>query len=118
MAGAITQAMQGPMVGAGASAQQTAGAGAQETGLGEAFETLKQTVDQQIVLTEAQRSGAKAALETLLAQLTSPEATLEDVRATRATLTENYPWLADFVANILNSPAGLQALGRISARSL
>jgi membrane protease subunit (stomatin/prohibitin family) len=117
MAGAITQAMQGPMVGANAGAQ-TAGAGAQEAGLGEAFETLKQTVDQQIVLTEEQRSGAKAALDALQAQLTSPSATLEDVRAVRETLVENYPWLADFVTHILNSPTGLQALGRISARSL
>ena len=53
-----------------------------------------------------------------MTSLCPPAVTLDDVRDTRATLTENYPWLADFVANILSSPAGLQALGRISARSL
>lgn len=110
MASTIGQAMQGALAGAGAAAP----AG----GLAEGFAQLKHLVSQQLTVSAEDKQAAAAGLDTLLAQLTSSVSTMDDVKAARDALTRRFPWLEAPLKSLLNSPAVLQVLGQITARSL
>jgi small-conductance mechanosensitive channel len=112
MAGAISQAV--GLGGQGSGQAATASGG----GLTERFNELKQLVGQQLTLPEEDKQAATAALDNLLAQLTSPAATIDDVKAARTALNDRFPWLEQPVATVLNSSAGVNVLGQIAARSL
>jgi membrane protease subunit (stomatin/prohibitin family) len=111
MASAIGQAMQG----GGASSGGGTPAGG---GVIEGFAGLKELVARQLTLPAGDREQATRALDALMAQLTSPTATLDDVKAARATLAGGFPWLDDPVKALLNTPVALQMLGQIAVRSL
>jgi hypothetical protein len=112
MASAISQAVQGP---AGASGRAAAPAGG---GLAEGFAGLKQLVSQQLALSAEEREAATAGLDALLAQLTSPTATMDDVDKAYEAVVARAPWLEAPLKTLLSSPAPAQALGQIAARSL
>jgi len=117
MASAIGQAIQGAGAGvsqAPATAPAAASAGSTVV---EGFAELERALAQQFAISAEEKQAAAAALDTLLAQLNSPTATLEDVRAAREALASRFPWLADPVKGLLNTPAALQVLGQIAARS-
>ena len=82
------------------------------------FAGLKNLVSQQLTLSAEERQAAAAALDALLLQLTSATATMADVKAAREALTDHFPWLAEPVRTLLNTPAALQMLGQIAARSM
>ncbi|MFN2285851.1 MAG: SPFH domain-containing protein [Anaerolineae bacterium] len=113
MAGMIGQTMQGTMPAqAGAPAAAPSGGGLEES-----FVSLKQLVGQQFTLSDADKQDAIAGLDALLAQLTTPATTMETFKQTRGALLNRFPWLATPLQNLLNSPAALQILGQIAARS-
>ena len=112
MAGTISQSLQQGAAPAAVGAAQSA------VGLPEQFATLKTLVGQQLNVSADNRAAAVAALENLLTQLASPTATTDDVKAARTALVTQFPWLTQPLSALLESPAALQALGRISARSL
>jgi membrane protease subunit (stomatin/prohibitin family) len=109
MASAIGQSMGVP---AGSGAAAAAG------GLVEGFAGLKQLVAQQLTLSAEEKTAAAAALDNLLMQLSSATSTLDDVKAAREAVTGQFPWLAESVGKLLNTPAALQMLGQITARSM
>jgi membrane protease subunit (stomatin/prohibitin family) len=109
MASAIGQSLGVP---AGSSAAAAAG------GLVEGFAGLKQLVAQQLTLSTEEKTAAAAALNNLLMQLSSATSTLDDVKAAREAVTGQFPWLAESVSKLLNTPAALQMLGQITARSM
>jgi membrane protease subunit (stomatin/prohibitin family) len=109
MASAIGQALGAP---AGSGAAAAAG------GLVEGFAGLKQLVAQQLMLSAEEKTAAAAALDNLLMQLSSATSTLDDVKAAREAVTGQFPWLAESVGKLLNTPAALQMLGQITARSM
>jgi membrane protease subunit (stomatin/prohibitin family) len=109
MASAIGQALGAP---AGSGAAAAAG------GLVEGFAGLKQLVAQQLTLSAEEKTAAAAALDNLLMQLSSATSTLDDVKAAREAVTGQFPWLAESVGKLLNTPAALQMLGQITARSM
>jgi membrane protease subunit (stomatin/prohibitin family) len=109
MASAIGQSLGVP---AGSSAAAAAG------GLVEGFAGLKQLVAQQLTLSTEEKTAAAAALDNLLMQLSSATSTLDDVKAAREAVTGQFPWLAESVSKLLNTPAALQMLGQITARSM
>lgn len=114
MAGMIGQTMQGTMstpTGTAAAATPSAG------GLEESFAALKQLVGQQFTLSDPDKQEAIAGLDGLLAQLTTPTTTMDEFKQTRSALLSRFPWLATPLQNLLNSPAALQILGQIAARS-
>jgi membrane protease subunit (stomatin/prohibitin family) len=82
------------------------------------FIQLKQRVAQQLTLSDGDKQDAVAALDALLTQLTSPTATMADVKAARGALTTRFPWLEAPIKNLLSTPTALQFLGHIAARSL
>jgi membrane protease subunit (stomatin/prohibitin family) len=94
------------------------GAAAAAGGLVEGFAGLKQLVAQQLTLSAGEKTAAAAALDNLLMQLSSATSTLEDVKAAREALISRFPWLADSVSKLLNTPAALQMLGQVTARSM
>jgi membrane protease subunit (stomatin/prohibitin family) len=113
MAGAIGQAT--------APAQQEGapvGPASQGAGLVEGFAGLKNLVAQQLTLAADEKQEAVAALDTLLLQLTSSTATMADVKVARQAVTGRFPWLESPVDTLLNTPAALQMLGQIAARSM
>jgi membrane protease subunit (stomatin/prohibitin family) len=110
MAGAIGQSLGGSAGGSGAAT--AAG------GLVEGFSGLKQLVGQQLTLSAEDREAAAAALDNLLVQLSSATSTMDDVKSARGALNARFPWLADPVNTLLNTPAALQMLGQIAARSM
>jgi membrane protease subunit (stomatin/prohibitin family) len=112
MASAIGQSLGAPAGGGGAGAAAAAG------GLVEGFSGLKQLVAQQLTLSAEDKEAATAALDNLLMQLSSATSTMDEVKAARQTLNTNFPWLADPVNTLLNTPAALQMLGQIAARSM
>ncbi|MBN1979048.1 MAG: hypothetical protein JW918_16730, partial [Anaerolineae bacterium] len=109
MASAIGQSLGVP---AGSSAATAAG------GLVEGFAGLKQLVAQQLTLSAEEKTAAAAALDNLLMQLSSATSTLDDVKTAREAVTGQFPWLAESVSKLLNTPAALQMLGQITARSM
>ena len=109
MASAIGQSLGVP---AGSGAATAAG------GLVEGFAGLKQLVAQQLTLSAEEKTAAAAALDNLLMQLSSATSTLDDVKAAREAVTGKFPWLAESVGKLLNTPAALQMLGQITARSM
>jgi membrane protease subunit (stomatin/prohibitin family) len=109
MASAIGQALGAP---AGSGAATAAG------GLVEGFAGLKQVVAQQLTLSAEEKTAAAAALDNLLMQLSSATSTLDDVKAAREAVTGQFPWLAESVSKLLNTPAALQMLGQVTARSM
>jgi membrane protease subunit (stomatin/prohibitin family) len=109
MASAIGQSLGVP---AGSGAAAAAG------GLVEGFAGLKQLVAQQLTLSAKEKTTAAAALDNLLMQLSSATSTLEDVKAAREALISRFPWLAESVGKLLNTPAALQMLGQVTARSM
>lgn len=118
MAGAISQSMR-QTVGGGPS---FVGPSAAETspfvGVEQGFASLRDLVAQQLTLTAEQRDKAQAALDRLFTELTSAGSTMADVKTARKALNESFPWLAEPVATLLNTPAGLQLLGQVAARSM
>jgi hypothetical protein len=122
MASAIGGALTGggaPAAGSAAPAGSPAPGGGPAGGGGliQDFAVLTGLVQQQIALAADDRNAAAAGLNNLLALLSSSAATMEEFRAARSTLTGRFPWLVEPLNNVLNSPAGLQALGRITTRS-
>jgi len=113
MAGAIGQSMHGAM-GTGAPAP----AGTPGGGVDQGFASLRNLVSQQLTLSSDERSTAQAALDALFTELTSSTSSVESFRAAREHLAQTFPWLAEPVAALLNTPAALQMLGRIAARSM
>jgi membrane protease subunit (stomatin/prohibitin family) len=109
MASAIGQALGAP---SGSGAAAAAG------GLVEGFAGLKQLVAQQLTLSAEEKTAAAAALDNLLMQLSSATSTLDDVKVAREAVTGQFPWLAESVSKLLNTPAALQMLGQITARSM
>lgn len=103
-----------PTAGAGPSGGP-AGGGA---GLTDQFSVLTAMVQQQISLSTDDRAAAAAGLSSLQGLLNSATTTMDEFRTSRNNLTSRFPWLAEPVNTLLNSPAGLQALGRITSRSL
>jgi membrane protease subunit (stomatin/prohibitin family) len=112
MASAIGQAMQ-PAGGGGAPTAAPAGGG-----LAEGFGGLKQLVGQQLTLSAEEKAAATQALDGLMAQLASPTATIEDVKAARGAMASQFPWLEEPLQTLLNTPVALQLLGQIAARSM
>jgi len=110
MASTIGQAMQGSFTGSGAAA----GGLSVETG----FAELKNLVAQQLTISDADKQAAAAALDQLFAQLTLTTSNMETVKAAREAVTSQFPWLEAPVNTLLNTPAALQVLGQIAARSL
>jgi membrane protease subunit (stomatin/prohibitin family) len=90
----------------------------QGAGLVEGFAGLKNVVAQQLTLSAEDKQAATAALDELLLQLTSTTASMADVKAARLAVTDRFPWLVGPVETLLNTPAGLQMLGQIAARSM
>jgi membrane protease subunit (stomatin/prohibitin family) len=90
----------------------------QGAGLVDGFASLKNLVAQQLTLSAEDKEAATGALDSLLLQLTSSTATMADVKEARETLTSRFSWLAGPVDTLLNTPAGLQMLGQIAARSM
>ena len=82
------------------------------------FAVLAAMVQQQISLSADDRGAAAAGLSSLQGLLNSATTTMDEFRTSRNNLTTRFPWLAEPVNTLLNSPAGLQALGRITTRSL
>jgi membrane protease subunit (stomatin/prohibitin family) len=115
MASAIGQSMQGA-IGTGSSAGGAASVG--DGGLEQGFANLRNLVAQQLTLSPEEREKARAALDELFGQLASSTSTIEDVKAARQKLREEFPWLVEPVKTLLNTPAALQMLGQIAARSM
>ena len=90
----------------------------QGTGLVEGFAGLKILVVQQLTLAAEEKQEAVAALDALLLQLTSSTATVADVKVARQAVTGRFPWLESPVDALFNTPAALQMLGQIAARSM
>ena len=124
MAGAIGGALGGASGSAGsapAGGAPTGGGNASPgggAGLADQFTVLTALVQQQISLSPDDRAAAAAGLSSLQGLLNSATTTMDEFRTSRNTLTSRFPWLAEPVNTLLNTPAGLQALGRISTRSL
>lgn len=92
--------------------------GASGGGVEEGFASLRSLVGQQLTLTAEQRQEATAALDELFKALTSAASTMEDVRGARKALREEFPWLAEPVQTLMNTPTALQMLGQVAARSI
>jgi hypothetical protein len=90
----------------------------QGAGLVEGFARLKNLVTQQLTLSADEKQAATAALDALLLQLTSSTATMAEVKAAREAVTGRFPWLEGPVKTLLSTPAALQMLGQIAARSM
>jgi len=118
MASAIGQSMQGTMGASGASSQASGAGRALDGGVGQGFTNLRNLVAQQLTLTAEQREEAQAALDGLFAALTSSTSTMDDVKAARQVLKQSFPWLAEPVETLLKTPAALQMLGQVAARSM
>ena len=128
MAGAIGGALGGASgPAAGGAGGQPAGGGAGGagnaapgggSGLADQFTVLTAMVQQQISLSADDRAAAATGLASLQGLLNSATTTMDEFRTSRNSLTTRFPWLAEPVNGLLNSPAGLQALGRITTRSL
>jgi membrane protease subunit (stomatin/prohibitin family) len=119
MATAISQSMQ-PQGGApsgGAVASTAPSSAPTGQSLVDGFAGLKQLVDQQLTLSAQEKQAASAALDTLLLQMTSATSTMADVKAAREAITSGFPWLESSVNTLLNTPAALQMLGQVAARS-
>ncbi len=112
MAGVIGQTLQGATPAATITPAQPA------SDLPASFAALKQLVGQQLILTEVDKQEAVAGLDRLLAQLTAPATTMDDFKTARGSLVARFPWLTSPLQNLLNTPAALQRLGQIAARSL
>lgn len=84
----------------------------------EGFASLRGLVGQQLTLTAEQRQEATAALDRLFVALTSATSTMGDVRAAQQALKEAFPWLAEPVKSLMNTPAALQMLGQVASRSI
>lgn len=121
MATAIGQSLQATAGGGGAAATPAgalAGGGGGPESVGQGFTELKQVVAQQLTLSAQEKEAAQTGLDALLAQLNSSTATMEDVKAARQALIQSHPWLEGPLKNLFNTPAALQMLGQIAARSL
>jgi hypothetical protein len=90
----------------------------QGAGLVEGFAGLKNLVAQQLTLAADEKQEAAAALDALLLQLTSSTATMADVKVARQAVTGRFAWLESPVDTLLSTPAALQMLGQIAARSI
>jgi membrane protease subunit (stomatin/prohibitin family) len=104
-----------------ATPQAAAGAGTAAPGgddLVGGFMNLKQLVQQQLTLSPEDKEAAITALDRLMTVLTSATSTMEEVRSARQAVVENFPWLAQSVKSLMNTPAALQMLGQIAARSM
>jgi hypothetical protein len=86
-------------------------------GLDAGFANLKQLVGQQLTLSEEEKQEAVEGLDTLLNTLNASSATMEEVKAARSDVTSSFPWLEQPLKTLLSTPAALQVLGQIAARS-
>jgi membrane protease subunit (stomatin/prohibitin family) len=118
MASAISQSMQGAMGAGTVSGQPSRAEVSPAGGLEQGFVNLRNLVAQQLTLSAEERDEAQAALDRLFNELASSTSTLDGVRAARRDLAESFPWLVEPVRTLLNTPAALQMLGQIAARSL
>ena len=116
--GAMGGAASGGTGGAPAGGGGAAGAPAPGGGLAGQFTVLSALVQQQIAVSANDRATAIAGLTSLQGLLTSGTTTMDELRNNRNNLTTKFPWLAEPINTLLNSPDGLQAVGRISTRSL
>jgi membrane protease subunit (stomatin/prohibitin family) len=82
------------------------------------FDALKQWVLQRQGTADADRQMALQGIDTLVTQLSAPNAGLDDVKAVRAALLNACPWLREPLDYILQSPPALAALGRMAVRWL
>lgn len=115
MASAIGQSMQAAM----GTAPPAGGAASVGDGrLEQGFANLRNLVAQQLTLSSEEREKARAALDELFGQLASSTSTMEDVKAARQELRKEFPWLVEPVNTLLHTPAALQMLGQIAARSM
>ena len=109
-------------LGAGGAGSAPAGGGNAPAGggagLADQFTVLTALVQQQISLSADDRAAAAGGLSSLQGLLNSASTTMDEFRAGRTNLTSRFPWLVEPINTLLNSPAGLQALGRITTRSL
>ena len=122
MANAIGGSLGGGM-GAGGAGSAPAGSGGNApagggSGLADQFTVLTAMVQQQISLSADDRAAAAGGLSSMQGLLNSATTTMDEFRASRSSLTGRFPWLTEPINTLLNSPAGLQALGRITTRSL
>lgn len=107
--------------GAPAAGSGPAGGGAATgggAGLADQFAVLTAMVQQQISMSADDRAAAASGLANLQGLLNSATTTMDEFRTSRSNLTGRFPWLAESTNTLLNTPAGLQALGRITTRSL
>ncbi len=111
MANMIGQAVQG-----GGAVRATVGAMPGD-GLAEGFTGLKGLVAQQLTLSEEEKKAAAGALDVLLTQLNAPMSTIQDIKAAREAIVTRFPWLESPVKALLDTPAAMQILGQIVARS-
>jgi membrane protease subunit (stomatin/prohibitin family) len=114
MASAIGQSMQGAL-GTGAPSGAATPPGG---GVDQGFASLRNLVSQQLTLSAEETRAAQAALDRLFTELTSSTSTTDSVKAARNDLAQAFPWLAEPVKTLLNTPAALQMLGQIAARSM
>ncbi len=112
MASAISQSMQG------GGGDGPVAAAPSDGGLSGGFESLRQMVSQQLTISDADKEAAIQALNDLMTQLMSSTSTVDDVKAARETVVGQFPWLEGPVKTLLNTPAALQMMGQIVARSM
>jgi hypothetical protein len=108
----------GQSLGGGSGSGTGGSAAAQGQDLVTGFTGIKQLVAQQLTLSEEDKQAATAALDKLLTLLTSSAATMDEVKATRTQIIQQFPWLEQPLTSLLNRPAALQLLGQIAARSM
>ncbi len=113
MAGAITDAVRPPQSAGTAAATGTP---TKEESLEAGFETLKQTVAQQLTLSDQDKQKATAALDNVWAQLSSPTSTLADFKAARDAVGNQFPWLEAPLKQLLSTPAASPVIGQIAMR--
>jgi membrane protease subunit (stomatin/prohibitin family) len=111
MASAIGQSMQGGGGGGVAAAPS-------DGGLSDGFEGLRQMVSQQLTISDVDKEAAVQALNDLMTQLMSSTSTIADVKAAREAVVGQFPWLEGPVKTLLNTPAALQMMGQVAARSM
>jgi membrane protease subunit (stomatin/prohibitin family) len=108
----------GQSLGGGGGSGVGGSAAAQGQDLVTGFTGIKQLVAQQLTLSDEDKQAATASLDKLLTLLTSSTATIEQVKAARTEIVQQFPWLEQPLKALMNRPAALQLLGQIAARSM
>jgi hypothetical protein len=87
-------------------------------GLEAGFSQFREIVGQQLTLSDDDEQVAVAGLDELHTQLTSLTSEMADVKAAHTALVDQFPWLDAPLRRALGTPAALQVLGQIAARSM